>query len=88
MDRTYAYVDESGNSDLDTSKAGSSGFFVICSIIVAEKDLQNAYQRARSIADSTSRQAKSSQVRCERRMLTGVFVSSQTWRSFRSAARG
>nr|WP_313135065.1 DUF3800 domain-containing protein [Pseudomonas juntendi] len=40
MDRTYAYVDESGNSDLDTSKAGSSGFFVVCSILVAEKDLQ------------------------------------------------
>lgn len=46
MDRTYAYVDESGNSDLDTSKAGSSGFFVVCSILVAEKDLQDAYLRA------------------------------------------
>ncbi|WP_233631201.1 MULTISPECIES: DUF3800 domain-containing protein [unclassified Pseudomonas] len=45
----YAYVDESGNSDLDTSKTGSSGFFVVCSILVAEKDLQDAYQRAEEL---------------------------------------
>lgn len=43
MDRTYAFVDESGNSDLDTSKGGSSGFFIVCSILVAEKDLEAAY---------------------------------------------
>jgi hypothetical protein len=40
LDRTYAFVDESGNSDLDTSKKGSSGFFVVYSILVAEKDLE------------------------------------------------
>ncbi|MNC72133.1 hypothetical protein D3C75_1231450 [compost metagenome] len=40
MDRTYAFVDESGNSNLDTSKGGSSGFFIVCSILVAEKDLE------------------------------------------------
>ncbi|MDU9389293.1 DUF3800 domain-containing protein [Pseudomonas sp. zfem002] len=49
MDRTYAYVDESGNSDLDTSKTGSSGFFVVCSVLVAEKDLKIAYQRAEEL---------------------------------------
>ena len=38
MDRTYAFVDESGNADLDTSKTGSSGFFIVCSILVAEKN--------------------------------------------------
>lgn len=46
MDRTYAFVDESGNSDLDTSKGGSSGFFIVCSILVAEKDLDAAYAQA------------------------------------------
>lgn len=46
MGRTFAFVDESGNHDLDTSKSGSSGFFVVCSIIIAEKDLPRAYELA------------------------------------------
>ena len=29
-----AYIDESGNHDLDTSKAGSSSYFIVCAIIV------------------------------------------------------
>ncbi|MHB2080446.1 DUF3800 domain-containing protein [Pseudomonas asiatica] len=46
MGRTFAFVDESGNHDLDTSKSGSSAFFVVCSVIVAEKDLPKAYELA------------------------------------------
>ena len=46
MGRTFAFVDESGNHDLDTSKSGSSDFFVICSVIVAETDLPKAYELA------------------------------------------
>ena len=38
MDRTFAFVDESGNADLGTSKIGSSGFFIVCSILVAKKN--------------------------------------------------
>jgi len=49
MDRTYAFVDESGNADLDTSKGGSSGFFIVCSILVAEKDLEAAYAQAEEL---------------------------------------
>lgn len=49
MDKTYAFVDESGNADLDTSKGGSSGFFVVCSILVAEKDLEAAYGQAEAL---------------------------------------
>lgn len=49
MGRTFAFVDESGNHDLDTSKSGSSGFFVVCSVIVAEKDLQQAYELAETL---------------------------------------
>ena len=49
MGRTFAFVDESGNHDLDTSKSGSSGFFVICSIIITEKDLPRAYERAEAL---------------------------------------
>ncbi|VVQ25761.1 DUF3800 domain-containing protein [Pseudomonas fluorescens] len=49
MDRMYAFVDESGNSDLDTSKGGSSGFFIVCSILVAEKNLEAAYAQAEAL---------------------------------------
>ena len=49
MDRTYAFVDESGNTDLDTSKVGSSGYFIVCSILVAEKDLDAAYAQAEEL---------------------------------------
>lgn len=49
MDRTYAFVDESGNTDLDTSKGGSSGYFIVCSILVAEKDLDAAYVQAEQL---------------------------------------
>ncbi|HEJ5961042.1 TPA: DUF3800 domain-containing protein [Pseudomonas aeruginosa] len=49
MGRTFAFVDESGNHDLDTSKSGSSAFFVVCSVIVAEKDLQQAYELAEAV---------------------------------------
>ena len=44
MERTYAFVDESGNHDLETSKQGSSGFFVVCSVLVSEASLGRAYE--------------------------------------------
>jgi hypothetical protein len=47
--RAFAFVDESGNHDLDTSKPGSSGFFVVCSIIIAEKSLPRAYELAEAV---------------------------------------
>ena len=46
MGRTFAFVDESGNHDLDILKSGSSAFFVVCSVIVAENDLPKAYELA------------------------------------------
>ncbi|RMW02347.1 hypothetical protein ALP03_200121 [Pseudomonas amygdali pv. tabaci] len=49
MDRTYTFVDESGNSGLDTYKGGSSGFFIVCAILVAEKDLDAAYAQAEKL---------------------------------------
>lgn len=49
LERTYAFVDESGNHDLETSKQGSSGFFVVCSVLVAESGLERAYERAEAL---------------------------------------
>lgn len=49
MGRTFAFVDESGNHDLDTAKPGSSGYFVVCSVIVVEENLQQAKDLAEAI---------------------------------------
>lgn len=49
LDKTYAFVDESGNSDLDTTKSGASSFFVVCSVLVAEKNLEAAYGQAETV---------------------------------------
>lgn len=49
MERTYAFVDESGNHDLETSKQGSSGFFVVCSVLVSEACLERAYELAEAL---------------------------------------
>lgn len=49
LERTYAFVDESGNHDLETSKQGSSGFFVVCSVLVSESDLERAYELAEAL---------------------------------------
>lgn len=49
MGRTFAFVDESGNHDLDTAKSGSSSYFVVCSVIVVEKSLQHAKELAETI---------------------------------------
>jgi hypothetical protein len=47
--RIFAFVDESGNHDLDIQKSGSSKFFVVCSVIIAEKDLPKAYELAETV---------------------------------------
>lgn len=49
MKRTYAFVDESGNHDLETSKQGSSRFFVVCSVLVSESGLERAYALAEAL---------------------------------------
>lgn len=49
MERTYAFVDESGNHDLETSKQGSSGFFVVCSVLVSATGLERAYELAEAL---------------------------------------
>ncbi|MFE1815754.1 DUF3800 domain-containing protein [Metapseudomonas otitidis] len=49
MGRTFAFVDESGNHDLDTTKSGSSGYFVVCSVLVTEKNLPRARELAEVI---------------------------------------
>lgn len=49
MRRTFAFVDESGNHDLDTTKSGSSDYFVVCSVIVTEKNLLQVYELAEEI---------------------------------------
>lgn len=44
-----AYVDESGNHDLDTSKAGASSYFIVCAIIVDDNKNQKFVNDADAI---------------------------------------
>ncbi|WP_078120187.1 DUF3800 domain-containing protein [Thiosocius teredinicola] len=36
--KNFAYIDESGNADLETQKAGASKYFIVCAILVSEQD--------------------------------------------------
>ena len=46
MSSKIAYIDESGNHDLDTSKAGSSRYFIVAAIIVDESRNEEFLQSA------------------------------------------
>ena len=45
----HAFIDESGNTNLDTSSDGSSAYFIISAIIVDNNSLSNALASAESI---------------------------------------
>lgn len=49
LEQIFAFVDESGNHNLDTSKGGSSNFFIICSVIISEQNLAACYEQAEAI---------------------------------------
>lgn len=46
MQKTFAFVDESGDPSLHTEKQGVSRFFVVCSILVDEENLSECYEKA------------------------------------------
>ena len=62
-----AYIDESGNHDLDTAKAGASSYFIVCAIIVdAEKNKQFVLEAEKIRAKHfQSSEMKSSKVRAK-----------------------
>ena len=41
MNKTYAFIDEFGNHDLDTNKGGASRFFVLVAVLVSEEGLKD-----------------------------------------------
>lgn len=49
MEQIFAFVDESGNHNLDTSKGGSSNYFIVCSVIISEPNLSACYEQAEAI---------------------------------------
>lgn len=49
--KTYAFIDESGNSNLDTSKNGVSKYFIIAAIIVSESNLDKLVKEVESLRD-------------------------------------
>lgn len=49
--KTFAYIDESGNADLETTKEGASKYFIISSILVSQEkrnDLEKKIEKIRS----------------------------------------
>jgi hypothetical protein len=62
-----AYIDESGNHDLNTSKAGASSYFIVCAIIVDElknKEFVNGADAIR-VKHFQNSEMKSSKVRAK-----------------------
>ena len=67
MVQKIAYLDESGNHDLETSKSGASNYFIVCAIIVDERDSDNFVESANAIRIKHFQQSeiKSSKVRAK-----------------------
>lgn len=65
--RKIAYIDESGNHDLDTSKAGASGYFIVLAIIVDESQLGQFTLHSEGIREKhfQGSEVKSSKVRAK-----------------------
>ena len=62
-----AYIDESGNHDLDTSKSGASSYFIVCAIIVDAVNNDQFVNDADAIRSKhfQSSEMKSSKVRAK-----------------------
>jgi hypothetical protein len=46
-----AYVDESGNHVLDSSKEGTSEFYIVCAIVISDEKLDESKKIATAIKD-------------------------------------
>lgn len=49
MSRVFAFIDESGNHDLDTAKSSASDYFIVLAIIVKDKDLLAVEKRVEAV---------------------------------------
>ena len=46
---TLAYIDESGNADLETEKAGASNYFVVSAIIISKDKKEELENKVKTI---------------------------------------
>lgn len=51
MNRTYAYIDESGNHDLETTKQGASHYFIVASVLTNDQKIGALEEGTKSIRD-------------------------------------
>lgn len=74
MDRkSFAYIDESGNADLETGKGGASEYFIVCAILISEdqkktlseevekirkKYFQSGEMKSSGVGNNSNRRAK------------------------------
>ena len=65
MTRTYAFLDESGNQDLEIEKPGATNFFAVAAVVVEEQDLPELRSAVQKIREKHFRsgEIKSSQVK-------------------------
>ncbi|MBK1871597.1 DUF3800 domain-containing protein [Marinobacter sp. 1-3A] len=65
MTRTYAFLDESGNQDLEIEKPGATNFFAVAAVVVEEQDLPELRSAVQKIREKhfKSGEIKSSQVK-------------------------
>jgi hypothetical protein len=52
MEKTYAFIDEYGNHDLETGKDGASGYFIVAAIIINETHFKGTEEAAEIIRRS------------------------------------
>jgi len=71
MFETFAFIDESGNHDLNTEKLGASQYFIVLAILTDSdriNDLRNAVERVRVSHFGKNNEIKSSSVKDDRRL--------------------
>jgi hypothetical protein len=56
--KTLAFIDESGNTDLDTSKLDVSKYFIVCAVIIDDERSESMKQEVDSIRKNISKQVR------------------------------
>ena len=49
VNKIFAYIDESGNHDLETAKKGASKYFIVCALLIDEGSLHSVTRDAENI---------------------------------------
>ena len=62
ISKIYAFIDESGNSDLNTAKSGASNLFICTAVIIKENNLSEIEECIKKLQASGGQELKSSKI--------------------------